>query len=58
MNQCIICNKELKDKETEECPECQKALDEKYKGDKEGRALSKRYFRWLKARGKDNETHL
>lgn len=53
---CIVCNKELKSHEKEECSSCKKMLDEKYRGDSEGRELSKRYFKWLKSQeDKKNE---
>lgn len=53
---CIVCNKELKSYEKEECYSCKRMLDEKYRGDSEGRELSKRYFKWLKGQeDKGNE---
>ncbi|MEA3379175.1 MAG: hypothetical protein U9Q69_06105 [Nanoarchaeota archaeon] len=38
----------LKSYEKEECPSCKRMLDEKYRGNSEGRELSRRYFKWLK----------
>ncbi|MFH0797787.1 MAG: hypothetical protein V1906_00060 [Candidatus Woesearchaeota archaeon] len=56
MEKCIVCDKELDQEETDECHMCRRMLDEKYKGDPEGRALSLKYFMWLKNGGDQNET--
>jgi len=48
---CIVCDTELKPYEKEECSSCKRMLDDKYRGDSEGRNLSKRYFKWLKSQG-------